>query len=61
MLDPEMGLLETYSPYDYSLGVAMSRFSNTGFFLSLGIYDESIHIMNMLTNKVIAQLSIRNM
>ncbi len=56
-----MGLLETYSPYDYCLGVAMSRFSNTGLFLSLGIYDDSIHIMNMLTNKIIAQLSFKNM
>jgi hypothetical protein len=55
-----MGILQTYSPYDHCLGVAMNKFSYNGFFLSLGIYDDTIHILNTYTNKLIVKLTVTN-
>lgn len=45
-----------FEPYNYSLGVKVSKFANQSDLLAVGANDEKLRIINLLTLKQLTEL-----
>lgn len=45
-----------FEPYQYALGIRISRFAKQSDQLALGSHDEKLRIINLLTLRLIAEL-----
>jgi WD40 repeat protein len=59
-VDCNVGLRDTYSPSEYTLGVKTTKKSANDLFLAMGSFDQTVHLMNIKTCKLIAQLDCSN-
>ena len=56
VLDPFIGVTNSYGEKDYCLGFSAHKVSNTQQFLALGAHDDCLHILNTATWKPICEI-----